>query len=420
MPYMLTTNESQSIEVGTSLPFGHGCSAGTAQACSGLQELVPAYRKRCPLDDDIPYLLLTPGPLTTSRTVREAMLSDLSTWDVDYNSIVNQVRDSIVDLATDRDGYTCTLMQGSGTFGVEAAIGSVLPEDGKLLVITNGAYGQRIGAITARLGIDHVTLEHGETDLPDLGRVAATLSEDARISHVAMAHCETTTGILNPAEQVGKLCTDFGKRFILDAMSSFGGIPMKMESVGADFLISSANKCIQGVPGFAFVVAAQSSMKQIEGRARSVSLDLFDQWREMESGHGKWRFTSPTHVLCAFAQALKELKEEGGVQARHARYCENHRRLVSGMQDLGFRTLLPDETQSPIITSFLYPDDPRFDFRVFYDKIKARRFVLYPGKVSNAECFRIGTIGHVFPDDISELLGCVDEVSEEMAIRLPT
>jgi len=197
-------------------------------------------------------------------------------------------------------------------------------------------------------------------------------------------------------------------------MSSFGGIPMTMESIGADYLVSSANKCIQGVPGFAFVVAARSAMQQIKGRARSLSLDLYDQWREMETNGGKWRYTSPTHVVCAFAQALKELNEEGGIAARHRRYCENHKRLIAGMKRAGLQTLLPAHQQSPIITSFLYPDDKRFVFTEFYEKMKSRRFVLYPGKVSNADSFRIGTIGHVFPDDITSLVANVGEVLKEM------
>lgn len=370
------------------------------------------------MDADIPYLLLTPGPLTTSRTVREAMLADYSTWDVDYNAIVTRVRRGIVELATQRGGYTCTLMQGSGTFAVEATIGSAVAADGKVLVVNNGAYGKRMVETAARLGIDHVELSHVETEPPDLDRMREAFENDAAITHVAMAHCETTTGMLNPAEKVGALARQFGKKYILDAMSSFAGVPMSIESVGADFLISSANKCVQGVPGFGFVIASRVEMETIEGRARSLSLDLWDQWQEMEAKGGKWRFTSPTHVVTAFAQALKELGEEGGVEARHRRYSENQRRLVDGMEAMGFRALLPRRLQSPIITSFHNPSDPRYSFNVFYDKLKARRFVIYPGKVSQADCFRIGTIGHVFPEDIDLLLWNVGEVVAEMGVKV--
>ncbi len=369
------------------------------------------------MDSDIPYLLLTPGPLTTSRTVRQAMLADYSTWDVDYNRIVEEVRAELVALASPTPGYTCTLVQGSGTFGVEATIGTAVPRDGCLAVVNNGAYGKRMVEIAQRLGIDCIEIRHEETELADVERIHRVLADNPRITHLSMAHCETTTGMLNPAEAVGALVRQTGRRFILDAMSSFGGVEMTMESVAADFLISSANKCIQGVPGFAFVLAKRDSMQELRGRARSLSLDLWDQWREMEEKGGKWRYTSPTHTVVAFRQALRELAAEGGIAARAARYRENHRRLVDGMRRLGFRTLVRDDWQSPIITSFYNPEDPRFTFGAFYDRLKARRFVIYPGKVSQADCFRIGTIGHVFPDDIDLLLRNIAEVVAELGIR---
>lgn len=346
------------------------------------------------------------------------MLHDFSTWDVDYNSIVNRIRTAIVGLATDLPGYTSTLMQGSGTFAVEATIGSVVPANGKLLIASNGAYGKRMAQIASRLQIDHTEIVHRETEPVKLSLIEAALQEDSAITHMAMVHCETTTGMLNSVEETGQLAARHGKSFIVDAMSSFGGIPLSMEGIHADFVISSANKCIQGVPGFGFVVASEADMQEIAGRARSLSLDLHDQWQEMQANNGKWRFTSPTHVVCAFAQALDELAKEGGVNARHSRYRENHKRLVDGMREIGFRTLLPDELQSPIITSFLFPEDARFEFGDFYNRMKARRFVLYPGKISNADSFRIGTIGHVFPDDISQLIRAVAEVVQDMSISM--
>lgn len=370
------------------------------------------------MDSDIPYLLLTPGPLTTSRTVREAMLADYSTWDVDYNTIVEEVRAELVALAGDPAVLTCTLMQGSGTFGVEAAIGSAVPRDGRIAIVNNGAYGKRMVEIADRLGIERVEIAFAETEIADPERVRAVLAADPKITHLSMAHCETTTGMLNPAEAVGRVAADHGVAFILDAMSSFGGVEMTADSVGAAFLISSANKCVQGVPGFGFVIAPRTRMDEIRGRARSLSLDLWDQWREMEEKGGKWRYTSPTHTVVAFRQALHELAEEGGVAARAARYRANHRTLVDGMRALGFRTLVPDEWQSPIITSFHNPADPRWTFDAFYDRLKARRFVIYPGKVSQADCFRVGTIGHVFPDDIASLLNAIDTTLREMGVSV--
>ena len=368
------------------------------------------------MDDDIPYLLLTPGPLTTTRTVRQAMANDLSTWDVDYNQIVEEVRAGLVALATDEEGYTATLMQGSGTFSVESTIGSTVPRDGKLLVINNGAYGARIVKTARMLDIDLIDLEVGEQTVPDPQQVDEVLAKDGAITDVAMVHCETTTGMLNPAAEVGEVVAGHGKRYIVDAMSSFGGMPMTMQSLHADFIISSANKCIQGVPGFGFTVAARSMMESLEGRARSHSLDLHDQWQMMEAAGGKWRFTSPTHVLLAFHQAMKELQEEGGVDERYQRYGENQRRLVAGMRQLGFKTLLPDSMHSPVITSFYYPADDAFHFQQFYEQLKQRRFVIYPGKVSDAECFRIGTIGNVFPEDIDQLCQEIGVVAEQMGI----
>jgi len=354
-----------------------------------------------------PYLLLTPGPLSTTKSVKATMLRDWCTWDDTYNRIVEDIRSRLVALATPEPGYTAVLMQGSGTFSVEATLGSVVPRKGKILVIANGHYGDRIGLITQVLGIPTLLLDFGEVGFPDLERVESALTSHPDVTHVAVVHCETTTGMLNPVADIGRLVKAHGKTTIVDAMSSFGGIPMDASAIGADYLISSANKCIQGVPGFGFVIARRQDLEQCEGRARSLSLDLFQQWREMESKAGKWRYTSPTHVVRAFAQALSELDEEGGVAARHARYAENHRVLVEGMEELGFRCLLPESCRSPIITSFLNPPHPDFSFKSFYSRLKADGFVIYPGKVTHAETFRIGNIGNVFPEDMKRLLQAV-------------
>ena len=370
---------------------------------------------------DTQYLLLTPGPLTTTRTVRESMMQEYSTWDVDYNGIVQSIRTRLVELATsdatNPDTHTAVLMPGSGTFTVESVVGSVIPSDGKLLVLNNGAYGARITTIARMLRIEAVELGQAEIEPTDLGQVEQMLAGDTAITHVAMVHCETTTGMLNPVEAVGEIVRRLGRVFILDAMSSFGGIPMSMELTGAHYLISSANKCIQGVPGFGFVVADRAMLEATEGWSRSHSLDLFDQWREMETNGGKWRFTSPTHVVSAFARALDELKDEGGIEARHTRYVANQKTMVKGMRALGFRTLLGDDLQSPIITSFYYPDSAEFEFQKFYDALKSRGFVIYPGKVSHAQCFRIGSIGDVQPEDMTGLVGRISEVIDELGVR---
>lgn len=359
-----------------------------------------------------PYLLLTPGPLSTSSSVRQSMLRDWCTWDDDYNlGIVTPIRHRLVQLASGSkpDELTAVLMQGSGTFSVEATIGSVIPENGRLLVLANGEYGNRLGRISQRLGIDTLVHDSGELGAPDLDRLEEQLDADHGITHVACVHVETTTGMLNPIESIGRIVKKYHRKFIVDSMSGFGGIPLDMSALGIDFLVTSANKCIQGVPGFGIILARRDELAQCQGMARSVSLDLYDQWTTMEKGNGKWRFTSPTHTVRAFAQALTELEEEGGVYARFQRYSMNQRTLVEGMELLGFQCLLSHELHSPIITGFHSPTSPGYDFGQFYQQLKALGFVIYPGKVTGIESFRIGTIGHVFPSDVTRLIQAVEQ-----------
>lgn len=359
---------------------------------------------------DNPYILLTPGPLTTTQTVKQAMLKDWCTWDDDYNNIVQNIRRRVVQLATDAtEKYSTVLMQGSGTFSVEAVIGTTIPKNGKLLVLVNGAYGQRIAAISNKLTIDTVVLDSGEVSPPDLDKLEKTLERDKAITHVAVVHCETTTGMLNPIEKISTIIKRHNRIFILDAMSSFGGIEMDIDELKVDYLISSANKCIQGVPGFGFIIVNIEEFQKCGNNARSLSLDLYDQWNVMENNNGKWRFTSPTHTVHAFYQALNELEDEGGIKARAQRYAENQRTLVEGMRKLHFKPLLADEDQSPIITPFYYPDHHDFDFRLFYSKMKEKGFVLYPGKVTHLNTFRIGNIGDVNAGDMENLLEAVNQ-----------
>lgn len=359
----------------------------------------------------VDYLLLTPGPLSTTATVRAAMLQDSCTWDADYNQgVVEPIRRELVRLATGpeyQSDYSAVLLQGSGSYVVESVLGSAIGVDECLLIINNGAYGARMGEMARCLGLRHHELDCGETTRPEPTAIEAMLARHPEITHLAMVHCETTTGMLNPLEEVAELCQRRGIRLIVDAMSSFGGIPIDMGRLGIEFLISSANKCIQGVPGFGFVITRRVALAACAGRARSVSLDLHAQWQTMEQQGGKWRFTSPTHTVLAFAQALRELDEEGGIAARHQRYSENQRTLVAGMAALGFAPLLPEQWQSPIITAFYSPAHPDYRFADFYQRLKAQGFVIYPGKVSQADCFRIGNIGDVTPERVRELLAAM-------------
>ncbi|MGE6230548.1 2-aminoethylphosphonate--pyruvate transaminase [Paenibacillus chitinolyticus] len=365
---------------------------------------------------DNEYLLLTPGPLTTTKRVKAAMLRDWCTWDRDYNGLVQDIRARLVALGAGRaEGYTCVLMQGSGTFCVESVIGSVIPQGGKLAVLTNGAYGDRIAQMARVLGIETAVLDSGELSPVSPGELEELLRRDEAITHVAVVHSETTTGMLNPIAEVGAAAKKYGKTFIVDAMSSFGGIEMDMSGLHIDFLISSANKCIQGVPGFGFVLARTEELKRCEGQARSLSLDLYDQWDTMERQSGKWRFTSPTHVVRAFHEALKELEDEGGIKARFERYTENQRTLSEGMEAIGFRPLLDRSVQSPFITSFYYPDSPDFTFLAFYEELKKNGFVIYPGKISAAQTFRIGSIGDIYPADMRRLVRTITDVAGSAA-----
>lgn len=354
------------------------------------------------------YLLLTPGPLSTTRTVREAMLQDWCTWDKDYNEgIVTPIRQGLLEAAgLDETAYTSVLLQGSGTYCVEATLGAAVGPGSKLLILANGAYGKRMAQIADYYHLDYVLVSLHETEWITGETARKALETYPGITHLALVHSETTTGLVNPIEAVAEAIRGRDITFIVDAMSSFGGIPIDIPTLGIDFLVSSANKCIQGVPGFGFVLAKKDKLMATKGNARSLSLDLYAQWETMEKGGGKWRFTSPTHVVHAFYEALKEFRAEGGVEARHARYRKNHRTLVDGMRALGYHTLLPDEKQGPIITSFYYPSAD-FDFQPFYEKLKAKGFVIYPGKISDADTFRIGTIGDVYPEDIKALLEAV-------------
>lgn len=352
---------------------------------------------------DNDYLLLTPGPLSTSKRVRAAMLKDLCTWDNDYNSIVQEIRKRLLSLANLSDNYTTILMQGSGSFAVEGVITTALKKNDKLLILINGEYGRRIQKIAEIAQINHIAINIEEHNIITSEIINQALQDDS-ITHVAFVHCETTTGILNPLESLCREVKKYGKILIVDAMSSFGGIPIDIEHLEIDFLISSANKCIQGVPGFGFIIAKTQSLKQLKNHARSLCLDIYAQWECMEQNNGKWRFTSPTHIVRAFREAIIELELEGGIIARYKRYKYMQETLCNGMQDLGYKCYIEKSYHSPIITTFCYFDSKNFSFKAMYEYLKFHGFVIYPGKLSNADTFRIGNIGDLNVSDIQRLL----------------
>jgi len=356
--------------------------------------------------------LLTPGPLTTSLSVKQAMLHDWGSRDREFIAINRRVRDRLVALAGGEGSHVCVPLQGSGTFVVEAAVGTILPRDGKALILVNGAYGQRIARICDYYQRRYNILETPEDVPNDPTALDAALADDTDLSHVFVVHCETTSGILNPVAEVAEVTARHGRRLIIDAMSAFGAIPLDARRVPFDALVASSNKCFEGVPGVGFAILRESLLKDCKGNAPSLTLDLYDQWQTMEK-NAQWRFTPPTHVIVAFDQALREHEEEGGVPGRGARYARNCKILVDGMRELGFETLLPDAIQAPIIVTFHMPVDPSFVFQTFYDCLGERGFVIYPGKLTVADSFRIGCIGRLGEE---EMRGALDAVRETLAL----
>ncbi|MCP5062149.1 MAG: 2-aminoethylphosphonate--pyruvate transaminase [Ignavibacteriae bacterium] len=358
--------------------------------------------------------LFTPGPLTTSQTVKQSMLRDFGSRDKEFIASVENIRERLLELSKVTKGnYETILMQGSGTFGIESVICSTVPAGGKLLVIINGAYGHRINRIAKRLGIETIELIYDEDSLPNISDIDKILAENNEITNAAVVHCETTTGIINPILEIGKIVKKYNVEYIVDAMSSFGAYEINLENNEIDFLISSANKCIEGVPGFSFILAKTEVLKTKENYSKSTSLDLYEQWIGLEK-NGQFRFTPPTHSIMAFQQALNELYEEGGTIGRANRYKKNHSVLIEGMAELGFVEYIDRQNQGHIITSFIYPDNEGFSFEKFYNLLSEKGLVIYPGKLSNVDCFRIGNIGQLFETDMKEILDAIKELKKEM------
>ena len=347
------------------------------------------------------------------------MLRDLGSRDAEFIKVVQTIRQQLLTLAgvSQAAGYETVLMQGSGTFGIEALVSSVIPRDGKLLVIINGAYGKRIRDIAQRHGIETVTIEVAENTPALPQQVGESLAADGAITHVALVHCETSSGVLNPVKEIGAVVKKFQRTFIVDAMSSFGGIPLDLIESEIDYLAASANKCLEGVPGISFVIARRAELLDSGKAARSVSLDLLAQWQGLEN-NGQFRFTPPTHVILALHQALLELEVEGGVAGRAKRYAGNHATLLKGMRLMGLREYVPPKSQSHIITTFLFPEDPKFIFTEFYQRLSDRGMVIYPGKLNEVDCFRIGNIGHLFKNDIESLLTAIEATLTDMGVTI--
>ncbi|WP_214646808.1 2-aminoethylphosphonate--pyruvate transaminase [Ruegeria lacuscaerulensis] len=366
-----------------------------------------------------PYLL-TPGPLTTSYAVKQAMLRDWGSWDEDFRAMTREMRRRLLALLGEgADAFDCVPMQGSGTFAVEAMLASFIPKEGKALVLANGAYGLRSAQTLAYLGREHVVLDKGDYLPPRGAEVAEILAHDPAITHVIAIHCETSSGILNPVEEISEAVYAAGRKLLIDSMSAFGAIELKPSDIRYEAVVSSANKCIEGVPGFGFVIARKEELEAAKGNSHSLSLDVHAQWAHMEKT-GQWRFTPPTHVVAAFLEALKAHEAEGGVAARGARYSRNRDAMVAGMRALGFETLLQNRWLSPIIVTFFCPADEKFVFDRFYELMKGKGFIIYPGKLTVVDSFRVGCIGQMDEHVMRQVVAAAKDSLTQMGVASAT
>jgi 2-aminoethylphosphonate-pyruvate transaminase len=364
---------------------------------------------------DRDHILLTPGPLTTTLRTKLAMLKDWGSWDTDFIAVTARVRAALLDIIHGADTHVLVPLQGSGTFSVEAAVATVVPRDGHVLVMDNGAYCKRAAKLTQLMGRRATVVPQAEEAPVSPAVLEQHLKSDASITHVVLIHCETGTGVLNPLPQVAALCQQYGKGLIVDAMSSFGALPIDAREVRFDALVAASGKCLEGVPGMGFVFLRKAILDGCAGQSQSLAMDLHDQHVYMEKT-GQWRFTPPTHVLVALDAAIAQFQEEGGRPARLARYTQNYRVLVDGMAALGFKPFLRPEVQAPIIVTFHAPAHPSYEFRRFYEAAKARGFILYPGKLTQVETFRVGCIGAIGANEMRQAVAAVADTLREMGI----
>ena len=361
-------------------------------------------------------ILLTPGPLTTSLATKAAMLRDWGSWDSNFNAVTAHVRKRLTAIINAEATHVCVPMQGSGTFSVEAAVNTLVARSGHVLVLINGAYGKRLARLTEMLGRKLTAFETAVDSPPTATEVARLLDADASITHVALIHCETSTGILNPLPEIAAVVAERGRSLIVDAMSSFGAIAIDARAIAFDALVSASGKCIEGPPGMGFVFARRSVLERCAGNSTSLSLDLHDQWTYMERTT-QWRYTPPTHVVVALDAALAQFEAQGGQPARLARYTANYDTLLAGMTELGFRPFLDARSQAPIIVTFHAPADPNYAFKPFYERVRDKGFILYPGKLTEVETFRVGCIGAIGPDEMRHAVNAVRDALREMEVR---
>jgi 2-aminoethylphosphonate-pyruvate transaminase len=361
-------------------------------------------------------ILLTPGPLTTSLATRSAMLRDWGSWDSSFNAVTARVRERLTAIVHAGQTHVCVPMQGSGTFSVEAAVNTLVPRNGHVLVLINGAYGKRMARLTEMMG-RRLSIVEAADDVPITSPdVASALDRDSSITHVGLIHCETSTGILNPLPEIADVVARRGKSLLVDAMSSFGAIAIDARKIAFDALVAASGKCVEGPPGMGFVFVRRSVLENSAGNSTSLALDLHDQWTYMEKTT-QWRYTPPTHVVVALDAALAQFEAQGGQPARLARYTANYETLVAGMSEVGLRVFLDPRIQAPIIVTFHAPADPKYAFKEFYERVRGKGFILYPGKLTQVETFRVGCIGAIGPDEMRHAVNAVRDTLREMGIR---
>ena len=360
-------------------------------------------------------ILLTPGPLTTTERTKRAMLRDWGSWDTSFIALTAEIRQGLLAIVHGEGSHVVVPLQGSGTFSIEAAVATIVPKIGHVLVLDNGAYCKRLGKVATLMGRRTTVLPHAEDAPVSPAALEAALVADASITHVGLIHCETGTGVLNPLQAVADVCARHGKGLIVDAMSSFAALPIDAREVRFDALVAASGKCLEGVPGMGFVFIREALLEGCAGNSHSLAMDLHDQQVYMEKT-GQWRFTPPTHVVAALAEAMRQFAEEGGQPARLERYAANCAALVEGMHALGFLPFLEPQVQAPIILTFHAPADPAYEFRAFYEAVRARGYILYPGKLTQLETFRVGCIGAIGPEEMRGAVAAVADAMKEMGI----
>jgi 2-aminoethylphosphonate-pyruvate transaminase len=351
-------------------------------------------------------ILLTPGPLTTTLRTKIAMLRDWGSWDSDFIAVTARVRRALLDIIDGHDSHVVVPLQGSGTFSVEAAVATVVPRDGHVLVLDNGAYCKRAAKLSKLMGRKTTVAAFDEAQAISPEVLDAKLRADTSITHVVMIHCETGAGVHNPLQAIADVCQRHGRGLIVDAMSSFAALEISARRMRFDALIAASGKCLEGVPGMGFVFLRKDILAACEGQSQSLAMDLHDQYVYMEKT-GQWRFTPPTHVLVALDEAIRQFQEEGGQPARLARYERNYQTLIAGMSAMGFKPFLDPSIQAPIIVTFHAPGDPRYEFKRFYEAAKRHGFILYPGKLTQIETFRVGCIGAIGPVEMQQAVHAV-------------